>query len=101
MATDQKAKFYEVNNPRMEKVMKQLHNIDKSARSYRVDADARQFVMQPLHDWMQADQSAAIRAEPVVAAPVAKRLPSVKELSTQSLIDWALAAAIEIAERRK
>lgn len=125
MATDKTAKFYEVNIPRMDKVMHTLNLIDKSARSYRVDADARQFVLQPLHDYMETeipDQSEALTAAAAEAKEVDASLATphhhnapqrpagkmveykrekIADLPTTDLIDIALACALEIAERRK
>ena len=124
--TDNRAKFYEVNIPRMEKVMHTLNLIDKSAKSYRVDVDARQFVMEPLHDYMQTeipDQSEALTAAAEEAKMVdaaleaspghinAQQRPAgkmveykrdrIKDLPTTDLIDLMLACGVEVAERRK
>ena len=102
---DKNAEFLRINLPRAERATKQIELIAASARSMKVDPTE---VLDHVGEALRAESPKQPQPTPEpakaptapVTSPVARRLPIVQHLSTTELIDWALAAAVEIAARR-
>jgi len=108
--TDHKTEnFKRINDPRVEKIVKMIDVIAKSAASMRIHELDVARMFQPVTDKIRetVDEDAVAMTQPAPSKPVAaspfvaREIEVLEHLTTQQLVDRMIAAGAILADRRK